>query len=922
MNTTKPKKEYLIYLLLFIWPFLYLFQYAIAGQSFSLKLRMDVVHFYYVKVYLLDALANFRIPLWSPGEACGFPFFSSPYNQAFYPLNFLLAIYYKLTGGFSWVDYQRFSILGVSLFAMFLYGWLRALKVHWRAALLATLIMCVSFKITGVLNRYQATHAIAWMTFILWGVTESLYADKRKKGWLFTAIGVFMFLTNAYPYYIYYAIFLIPPYVLVLLFKKTRTALVPLEEISIIRFLTTISTAALVPLILCLPYLYKLNNLKNVVSDRSSDFYRFAVGTSSNFTETLGSLVNPAYANDKGWYYFGFIALFLMIAYSIQHFYPLTKKKEKKSFLFLIVGFWVLISLLTYGKSFLFNIFWKVFPGYSSLATWGRLNIVLIPFLALFLAKAYQFWENILSNPESRIEGFKKRSYIFAAIMLGAYLLILGIQVTLQTGHEYNFSWTRKLAPQFPNINPTHYLYFGAVYFIVIIGTLLISSSTKLLNNLKATTLTTLLPICLLILSSINVGVVGAKLRSVPRTAGAEKRIINIEEINNRAFTTPRTFEKRLSGLYTKKPYSALLAKRWFYTNYNDFLKNVGAIGKWDPVLHGLKPKAQRPPAVDQFLGLEDGKRLYFIDNITFSNRIKSQQLEDFLQNAEDYEITTGFQNQVIHYNGDYLEVLTRTNQQGYLCFIDNWDEDWKARIDGKEVAIDKLFGTFKAIKVPEGDHIVQFHYHPFPISLVKGFPEAESDASSFANMEKVTEKAAIKKPKIAEGSQQDRLGAAIKAPNVIQWTDTVGLLMTKENKLIKNTDKGWFSSGAFSKNQLALTSNGCVEIVPSTDNYSKARVIGFSDKNINAHYKSIDYGIRLNGKGKIEILENGERKGKQIAYAPNDTIRIELIDKQIYYRHKGKIIYQSTTPVTEPLHVDVSLFTKGISLEDVKCSF
>ncbi len=916
MNTSKPKKEYLIYLFLFIWPFLYLFQYAIAGQPFSLKLRMDVVHFYYVKVYLLDALANFRIPLWSPGEACGFPFFSSPFNQVFYPLNYLLALYYKLTGGFSWVDYQRFAILGVSLFAMSLYGWLRSLKVHWRAALLAALIMCVCFKITGVLNRYQATHAIAWMTLILWGVTESLYADKRKKGWLLTAIGVLMLLTNAYPYYIYYTVFLVPPYVLVLLFKKTRTALAPIEEVSIPRFLATITTAAIIPAAICLPYLYKLNALKNVVSDRNTDFYRFAVGTSSNFTETLGSLVNPAYANDKGWYYFGFITLFLMVAYSIQHFYPLTKKKEKKTFLALIIGFWVVISLLTYGKSFLFNIFWKVFPGYSSLATWGRLNMVLIPFLALFLAKAYHFWETILIQKESRIENFEKRSYIFAAMMLGAYLLVLGTQLSLQMSHEFNFSWTRKLAPQFPSINPTHYIYFGAAYFAIIVLSLLLGS--KKLSEINPRTAWVILPVSFVILNVLNVGTVGSKLRSVPRTASHQKRIVNIEKINDEAFKTPRTFEKRLSGLYTKKPYSVLLAKRWFYADYNEFLKNVGAIGKWEPVHHGLKPKAERPPAVDKFLGLEDGRRLYFIDNITFSNRVRSQQIDDFLQNAEDHELATGFQHQVASYNGDYLEVTTRANQQGYLCFIDNWDADWKARIDGQEVTIDKLFGTFKAIKVPEGDHIIQFYYHPFPISLVKGFPDPQSDATAFDEMKKVNN-TTYKVPTVNTGLNQK--AKQLLADQSVEWGDTVGVTL-QNNRLVKSSDKGWFSSGAFSQNILPLDQDGCIEIVIQSDNYGKSRVIGLSDKNTNAHYKSIDYGIRLNSKNKIEILENGQRKGKQFVYSPNDTIRIEKIDQQIYYRHRGRVLHQSENSVTSPLHVDVSLFTKGVGIGDVNCSF
>ncbi len=49
----------------------------------------------------------------------------------------------------------------------------------------------------------------------------------------------------------------------------------------------------------------------------------------------------------------------------------------------------------------------------------------------------------------------------------------------------------------------------------------------------------------------------------------------------------------------------------------------------------------------------------------------------------------------------------------GYLSFIDNWDPDWKAWVDGQPVEIELLFGTFKSVRLTPGKHKVRFSYQP-----------------------------------------------------------------------------------------------------------------------------------------------------------------------------------------------------------------
>lgn len=75
----------------------------------------------------------------------------------------------------------------------------------------------------------------------------------------------------------------------------------------------------------------------------------------------------------------------------------------------------------------------------------------------------------------------------------------------------------------------------------------------------------------------------------------------------------------------------------------------------------------------------------------------------------------------MIFYNGDELVLNVNVKTEGYLSFIDNWDSAWQAKIDSKPTKIELLFGTFKSVQIPPGDHLVIFAYRP---RLFKFFAE------------------------------------------------------------------------------------------------------------------------------------------------------------------------------------------------------
>ena len=211
----EPALKFLLPVLVFIWPAVYLFPYVFPIGGRYLAIGNDFTGLYgSYKFYLLDYLSHLTIPLWSPSEAAGFPFFSSPFTQTFYPLNLPLAAFYRFFGGYSMLEHQRFTILGLSIFGLGLYFWLRSLGLSRRPVLFGTFVMSVSLKITEIIRFPNAVHTAAWYPWVLFAITKIFRSTSTRqavKYGVLLAFSLVCLLTGGYPYYVFYAVFLFGP---------------------------------------------------------------------------------------------------------------------------------------------------------------------------------------------------------------------------------------------------------------------------------------------------------------------------------------------------------------------------------------------------------------------------------------------------------------------------------------------------------------------------------------------------------------------------------------------------------------------------------------------------------------------------------------------------------------------------------------
>ncbi|MEO8210403.1 MAG: hypothetical protein ABI840_07565, partial [bacterium] len=429
LTRLKINKELLSYIIVFLWPFIYCYKYIINDQSYSMTIGNDFYILYNYKVILLDKLSNFNLPLWSPSEGCGYPFYSNPFTQTFYPLNALLTVFYKINDGYSVADQQKFTILGLSIFALGLFLWLRSLKINLLYAVLAVCIVSVSSRVTEILRFTNAVHTIAWVPFILYGCTLALNSRKNIKAGLIIFVSVIMMITAGYSYYVYYSIFLFFPYLLFLIFVRHKKYCFTEYDFNIRKYFITLFISFTAAFAVCYPYLKGLKQLMDQTDSRVGDNFAFSTLHKFTFTDTIGSLFYPPASHIEGWYFFGMISILLVVCMYIYMLINRTRYKRQLIFLSIIAIWFVTVSYITYGEnSYLFKFLWHYFPGFSRLRIFGRMNIIFLPVFAYLLAVAYGLFLKILVGEKDKI--FTKRSqhkYFILSFIL-AYAIILYVQ--------------------------------------------------------------------------------------------------------------------------------------------------------------------------------------------------------------------------------------------------------------------------------------------------------------------------------------------------------------------------------------------------------------------------------------------------------------------------------------------------------------
>jgi len=687
----------------FIWPLLYFYRLLIPGQAFSLTIGNDFYWFYKYKAYLLDLLVEGRFPLWSPSEGAGFPFYSSPFAQAFYPFNLPLSLFSQAVGGYSVFDHQAFTVLAMSIYALGLYLWLSRLVSGKRSVVFSVLVIAVSFKLAELVRFPHAAHAAAWMPWLLYGTTLAAEDRKRVASFMVLFGSSLMMLTAGYPYYAYYCLFLVVPYAVFLFFPATR-GMICLDRTPITvrrrRYLLSISAPVVAAVAVCSPYLYKMHDLMRQTTARRGLNYDYSTSYPFHFSDTIGSLIFPPRAQTEGWYYFSILGLLLIVLFVAMCLLSRETSSLKKRSVLFVLSWAAVISYISYGKdSYLFDLLWQYLPGFSQLRAWGRLNIILLPIIALLLARSYGYFEEVLGRPKGTD---KRRRTLWSALAVTGFsaVAIMAGQTWLYVYKSFNFYWGYAFG---------NYQGQEAVFILAAAGSFLLLSGLLILAVWRpfasAAAQIAVLALCLAT-ATADMRYVGSQqwTYQAPQEYGVRKRL-HISHAIARSLGAPR--HNLLDTVFLDQHFNAGYMWDWHYDRYTSFHARVF----WPHDFNKIVCQQDEVFWMRRLLGIVDGTRLFV------STRIDHSSAKEFFEDSDRTVHLAKPRVVVQAYDGEQLMLQVSIGSPVFLSFIDNWDPDWVARVNGQPVEIEKLFGTFKSVRLAAGISMVEFTYRPFSLT-------------------------------------------------------------------------------------------------------------------------------------------------------------------------------------------------------------
>ncbi len=695
------------WIICFAFPFVYMTPrlWVFGGHQYGVG--NDFVPFsYFYKVYLIDFLSHFRIPLWSPSEAAGFPYLASPQIGALYPLNIFSALYYWWKGSYGLLDHCWVTVFGISIFCVGMYAWLREFNLNKNATLISALIISISYQPTEIIRFTKAVESIAWLPWLLYFFTAIIREPAKKRRFLFYfgfSFSVFSFITAGYLYYQYYSIFILSPFILFFLLNPVRSVIgfgkLTFKLSDIIRPLVSLLT----PFILLIPYFLNVYLLLLQAYRRGTRDFFYSTEHKFSWIDHLGSLVYPPIASPEGWYYIGILPLGLVL------YYFLSRRSGRKLSghtnteewylsptlkIFMGVMFAFVVSISFNRESPIFTFLWNHFPFFYGFRYWGRFTIMLLPLFAFVIAASI---DSVTFRLKSVVDGGIALLQSHTWIKWG---LISAILISLSV-FAHTFAPTPQWGISFYLVDSRIGWYsISVIMAVMFIAVVMIAIKTGWFTH-KVFQILPVVFFSLVVLDLWPIGAFQWLIDIIPET-NPPGRLNIAEKIIPQSFNFPRTLAKTTISITPR--FSVGPSPDWYYARYVNFYND-----------HLFEARFR-----DRLLAQGQGtQKLYF------STRIDYQTAEDFLADSDQFSGSY----EVMKYDGETLIVAIDTNQPGYLSFIDNWDPYWTVSINGKPEKLEILLGTFKSVQFSTGKSIIEFSYKPelFPIQELKELMQSKN---------------------------------------------------------------------------------------------------------------------------------------------------------------------------------------------------
>ncbi len=188
------------------------------------------------------------------------------------------------------------------------------------------------------------------------------------------------------------------------------------------------------------------------------------------------------------------------------------------------------------------------------------------------------------------------------------------------------------------------------------------------------------------------------------------------------------------------------------------------------------------------------------------------------------------------------------------------------------------------------------------------------SDTIAYSNKIVINEQSLINSVLFSIRNDSIIENSCLFANEQVAWQSLSGLTLNGTNNVSKIAGTNAWNVGGFSYNK--VENGGFMQTIVAETNTS--RMIGLNAINNNVDYADIDFAFYLVAGGALNIYENGTNRGAWGTYSTGDTLRVAIINNQVFYLQNGNTIYTSSVAPTLPLYVDMSLNTVGSTLKNI----
>src|SRR5258706_1761107 len=680
---------------------------------------------------VIDSEKAFQLPLWNPYNFSGTLLLANFQSGAFYPLNIL---YLFLPFIYAWSFLIFFQPL---LAGVFLYLYLKNLKLHSFAALLGAMTFAFSGFSISWLEWGNIGHTLMWIPLILLSIDNLVSGLEESKifnfnGNTITWFGILLFSLCSSFFAGHLQIFFYL-FILSIIYTIIRCWQFRVKNRTILLLVTCYLLFAILTIIQWLPTLQFIS-----LSDRAGD---------RNYLNTAGWFIpwqnliqfiapdffgNPSTLNYFGVWNYGELVGYIGIFPLLMAFFALFVRRDKKTIFFSVIIF---ISLLFALPTPLASIPFILRIPFLSTAQPTRLLSIIDLSLSILAALGFDYLIKVRKLPWVPIAFF------------GIIFSLLWIFILENSFFHSNIS---------PNdlITIRRKLYLPTTFFLTFLGLLIVY---YIFYNRFSRKIIIGIIILILLITSIDLLRFADKFTPFTKSSYFFPTTNSISFLqknlhNFRYMTTDsRIFPPNFSAMYhlsSVDGYDPLYIKK-----YGKF---ISALERGNPDIHEpfgfnriITPHNTHSPIIN-LLGVkyvlslsditqenmkkvsQEGEtriyentsvfpRAFFVTKLIYTSSEQDEINFIYAQGKNLQNVATVSESvnknnltegdiRIKNYSVNKISIITSNKGTGFLVLTDIYYPTWHATIDGKESHIFKTDFTFRGIFVPAGEHIITFY--------------------------------------------------------------------------------------------------------------------------------------------------------------------------------------------------------------------